>query len=862
MSKREHILYIFFILGMLLVLMLAACSSSGSAEPAEPAATATPSPMPTATESVSGLAPATIPGEVVYIPYPVAITVDGKLDDWANIPVNEVVNDQAPDPAEDGSFTFSVAADMENFYITMHMVDKNIIGGQHGSDFWNEDSMEFYINASDDLEASSYVEKIFQININAADIGNTDPDALTVTGVFCTGYKVRGYVFKTEDGWGMEASVPLDELLTPTHGEEIGFQAQVNGASLKDRDSKLIWSNADTDDESWEKPYLFGRGIFFEVGRTDVPESSGRSVKATVMPSPTPVVVPPLLSVNQTGYFTNGEKTASLAGQSSQSIPWQLLDADGNVVMEGETVSKGQDADSGDLVQLIDFSAFTTPGTGYRIHAGDLESVPFDISDDIYTSLKTDAMAYFYYNRSGIPIEAQYAGDAWARSAGHLTDNDVTCYQGTDADGVAWPGCDYTLDVSGGWYDAGDFGKYVVNGGISVWTLMDLYEFDPQAFPDGSLQIPENDNGIPDILDEARWEMEFLLSMQVPQGEELAGMVHHKVHDLSWAPMPMVPPGEVDNDLDNQYVGAGRYVYAPSTAATLNLAATGAQCARIWQDIDEAFAAKCLTAAETAWQAAQNHPAIYAGNNPGNGGGNYPDTDVTDEFLWAATELYLTTGDQAYLDYMDGSKIFASAVQFDWGMTAPLSTMSLLVHANELPEAQADQVRGNVVDFADSMITLQKTEGYGVLLDGDYPWGSSGLILNNMMLVGLAYDVTGEDQYLDSVRLSMDYLLGRNALNHSYITGYGEYATLHPHHRFWANDMGNGYPPPPAGAISGGPNNEPIEAETLAQGIMDEPPAKRYVDQIVSASTNEVAINWNAPLVWVATFLDAEKHQP
>lgn len=861
MRKKVFMLWIMLLAGVLLILTAAGCAPTNQDEMENESVSMTETPQPTPTVLITDLAPSAIPGEVVYIPFPVQINVDGKLEDWQNIPVTEVIDEDAVDPAENGSFTFSVAADMENFYITMQMPDKNIVAGQHGTNFWNEDSFEFYINASGDLAASSYQDKIFQININAADIGNTDPDILTITGVFCTGYDVNGYVFKTDDGWGIEASIPLKGLVEPVHGEEIGFQAQINGATLKDRDVKISWSNADTEDESWEKPYLFGRGIFFEVGRTDIPEPSAQTVIATAMPTPTPVVVPPLLSVNQTGYFVNGEKTASLASDATQPLAWSLVDQSGVVLLEGQSVVKGSDAASGDHLHIIDFSVFNTPGNNYRIVTDDLESVPFDISNDIYSQLKNDALAYFYLNRSGIAIDSAYAGEQWARPAGHLTDNVISCYKGVDADGVSWPGCDYTLDVSGGWYDAGDFGKYVVNGGISVWTLMDLYERFPQAFPDGSLSIPENSNDIPDILDEARWEMDFLLKMQVPEGQELAGMVHHKMHDLNWSPIPMIPPTEVENDVENNYVGTGRHLFAPSTAATLNLAATGAQCARIWKNIDAEYADSCLSAAETAWQAALANPAIYAGNNPGNGGGNYSDVDVTDEFYWAAAELFITTGDAEYQEYLLNSPVFAEDSQFDWGRTAPLGNLSLIVTDAALPETQNALLRSKLLAFADDMLAVQAADGYGVLIEGTYPWGSNGQILNTMMLMSVAHDLTGEQKYLDSVRLSMDYLMGRNALNRSYVSGYGEYPMLHPHHRFWANDPGNGYPPPPAGAVSGGPNNDPTEAETLAEGVMDEAPAKRYTDILVSASTNEVAINWNAPLAWVATYLDAQREK-
>ena len=848
---KKNSMFLIFMFFVLVLLMMGCNQQPGS----EVSPTVEPEPIATITpELITGeLAPPEIPGELVYIPFPVNITLDGNLDDWRNVPVNEVINENAQDPDENGSFTFSVAADDNNFYITMQMPDKNIIAGQHGSDFWNEDSFEFYINSSGDLDAKTYANNIFQININGADLGNTDPESLTITGVYSTGVKVSGYVFKTENGWGIEASVPLSQITEPSHGKEIGFQAQINGASEKDRDAKIIWSNADTDDESWEKPYLFGSAMFVEAGNFDVPEPIKRAVVAAPQPTSTPVIIPELISVNQQGYFVTGEKIAFMDNNATIPVEWSLVDAKGEIIQEGMTEVKGEDAKTGTNLHRIDFSSFSTAGEDYKLVSGDLESVAFDISNDLYSQLRYDALAYFYQNRSGIEIESEYVGEEWARGAGHISDNDVTCYKGKDLDGNEWPGCDYSLDVSGGWYDAGDFGKYVVNGGISVWTLMDLYERFPNAYPDGSLQIPERSNNVPDILDETRWEMEFLLSMQVPQGEDLAGMVHHKMHDLDWAPIPMVPPLQVDNDKEHKYVGAGRYVYAPSTAATLNLAATGAQCARIWKDIDSEFADRCLTAAEIAWQAALDHPTIYAGNNPGDGGGNYDDNDVRDEFYWAAVELFITTGDEAYINYAGDNAALIEEEQFDWSATAPLGAISLVVNHMAIPDINSNDV---LLSNVDRLLNAQKEDGFEVLIDGPYPWGSNGLILNNLIQVGIAYDLTGEEKYLFALESGMDYLLGRNAMNRSFITGYGDFPAEHPHHRFWANDLTNGYPPPPSGAVVGGPNFNPTDEAAIEEGVLDEPPAKRYIDVIGSASTNEVAINWNSPLVWVTTYLD------
>lgn len=843
------------ILSLILISLFVLSSCSSAATVDVPAATATESATPTAEPAPT--IPPEITGEVVYVPFPVQITVDGDRGDWSDIPAILVDRGPTPssDPNEDGSFTFKVAADADTFFITMEARDKNIIAGQHGSEFWNEDSLEFYLNTTADLDARKYAPGMFQLNINATDIGNTDPQALTITGVQHADVSVTGYVFKTDPGWGYEASIPLTGLITPAHGLEVGFQAQMNGASTADRDSKLIWSNADTADQSWQIPALFGRAIFYELGRTDVPQPSVRAELPTATPTAGPVVIPALISVNQVGYFPDGEKIASLVLDSTDPVDWSLRHTGGSELLSGKTIVKGKDANSGDFLHVIDFSAYTTSGVGYTLVAASLKSPPFNISSDIYSNLKHDALSYFYLNRSGIEISAEYAGENWARLAGHLSDNAVTCFKGKDSSGVDWSGCDYTQDVSGGWYDAGDFGKYVVNGGIAAWTLMDLYEQFPTAFPDNTQKLPEAGNGVPDVLDEARWEMEFLLSMQVPEGQALAGMVHHKIHDETWAAMPMVPPTEVDNDNSNSQAGVERYLFPPSTAATLNLAATGAQCARIWKDIDAGFSQQCLAAAETAWKAAQDNPTVYARRFSA-GGGDYGDESVSDEFYWAASELFITTAKAEYGTYVINSREFGRLVAFDWGYTAPLGTISLLMTPNTLAGDKLNQLRNNLKAYADTMITVQDKDGYAALIAGDYPWGSNGTMLNNMMLMGDAYRLTGDAKYLNSVRMGMDYILGRNSLNRSFVSGYGTYPMQHPHHRFWANDPANGYPKPPPGAVSGGPNFNPTDDAAKAADLMSRPPAKRYLDELLSYSTNEVAINWNAPLVWVAAFLD------
>ena len=248
--------------------------------------------------------------------------------------------------------------------------------------------------------------------------------------------------------------------------------------------------------------------------------------------------------VNQVGYLANGPKRATYVTDATGPLAWRLLDSAGTAVATGNTSPYGADAMSGENVQRIDFGTFHSKGQGYRLAVGDDVSEPFDIGANIYKTLRGDALAYFYNNRSGTPIEAKYVGDAYARPAGHLGiapnkgDTSVPCFPGT---------CDYSLDVRGGWYDAGDHGKYVVNGALAAWQLLDLYERSAthrdRGVADRTLRIPEAGNGDPDVLDEAKWEIDFLLRMQVPAGQPLAGMVHHKIHDEKWTGLPLAPAG-------------------------------------------------------------------------------------------------------------------------------------------------------------------------------------------------------------------------------------------------------------------------------------------------------------------------------
>ncbi|NRA30992.1 MAG: glycoside hydrolase family 9 protein, partial [Parvularculaceae bacterium] len=389
--------------------------------------------------------------------------------------------------------------------------------------------------------------------------------------------------------------------------------------------------------------------------------------------------------LSQVGWGQGSIQEATLHTKAASPVAWELLDDQGTVVASGMTIPFGDDALAGTSAHKITVPDNLANASGLKLKACGATSRAFTLKPRPYDQLSKDALHYFYLNRAGVDILSEHVPSAeYARDAGHVEET-VSCWSGRDKWGTKWPACSHSLDVSGGWYDAGDFGKYVVNGGISVWTLQNLAERLKPANADGFLNVPEAGNGIGDILDEARVGMEFLLAMQVPEGAKVAvakgqqrngrrlriktvdagGMAHHKVHEKKWLGLPLLPKDAKED----------RFLLPPSTSATLNLAAAAAQCARLWKDIDAAFAQRCLQAAERAFEAARRHPDVIAYDNF-DGGGAYGDQDVSDEFLWAAIELVATTGDTSYLQGLPA----AASEQRDvfWANAEMLASMTIL----------------------------------------------------------------------------------------------------------------------------------------------------------------------------------------
>ena len=545
--------------------------------------------------------------------------------------------------------------------------------------------------------------------------------------------------------------------------------------------------------------------------------------------------------VNQTGYLPEGEKVAffrnkalgttfDVVDEGGKTVySGQLLGTTFDVVDEGgKTVYSGQlsapmdDPASGDTVSFGDFSALTAPGT-YRLRANGQESVPFAVGENVYDDSFRDVVRFFYYQRCGISLNKNQAG-VFAHDA---------CHTGL----AAIYGTTETKDVSGGWHDAGDYGRYVVPGAKAAADLLLAYEVSPTLFGD-DFDIPESGNGIPDVLDEVRYELSWMLKMQ----DEKTGGVYHKVTCESF-------PGTVLPEMET----APLILSPVSTTATGDFAAVMALASRIYKDTDGAFADACLAAAEKAWQYLDGHPNENGGfhNPPGIVTGEYGDPIDTDERYWAACELYHATGREEY-GAAAGSMISAGKLTgFGWMDVGAYGHMAYLSTAKRAASSTLDLVKAAVLKEAEELMALSQKDGYRNTLGMDYPWGSNMSVANHAMhlLLAAQLDPEKEEAYLSAAWQHLHYLMGANPTGYSYITGHGALSPTGTHHR--PSQYTKQTVP---GMLAGGPNaglNDPY-AKAVLSGL---PPAKCYTDNEQSYSTNEVAIYWNSPLAYTMALL-------
>jgi len=535
------------------------------------------------------------------------------------------------------------------------------------------------------------------------------------------------------------------------------------------------------------------------------------------------------IKVDQVGYPLDGPKIALTSAQAGKFSLRQS--SDGRVVYEGALSAPSADPDSGDKIQAADFSSFRQPGSYYIDIPGVGRSWNFTLAKDPFERTYYQAMRGFYGQRCGIAVDMGPDFPGFTHPACHL--------HGEFHDSSGKKG---ERDNIGGWHDAGDYGRYVVNSGISTGSLLWAWEFYEPRLKDISLRIPESGNGTPDILNEARWNLEWMLKMQDDDG----GVWHKQTSEHFSA---FVAPQ--DDKLQSEVIGTGASPYK-STCATADLAAVAAIAARVYKPFDAPFAARNLDAARRAWAWAEKNPDVTFKNPPGVTTGEYGDSDCSDERLWAAAELARTTGEAAYHAYFMGNykqslSTLDTPPSESWSQLGAMALWTYALARTKADDAQAvAAIRERTLIAAHALVTRTQSNPYrNSMKTSDYIWGSNSVAAGYGMYLLIADRFAPEAAFKNAAADNLYYLLGRNAFSLSWITQVGENPFKHPHHR---PSGAQGAPWP--GLLSGGPNAG-RQDQVLAALPKDLPPAKVYADELASYASNEIAINWQAALVFL-----------
>ena len=538
---------------------------------------------------------------------------------------------------------------------------------------------------------------------------------------------------------------------------------------------------------------------------------------------------------NQIGYYPDARKVALIR---SDAVKFEVVDANtGQSVFKGVTAVPEYWPLSGDTVRAADFSELTKPGTYRLCLAGSgVCSGSFSISDSVYTDITKASVKALYFNRSGYEITPEF-GSKWARPAGHP--DTVVLVHASAASKTRPAGT--VISSPGGWYDAGDYNKYIVNSSITNYTLLLLYQLCPEYCRTLKISIPESTNNIPDVVDELLYNLRWMLTMQDPAD----GGVYHKLTDKTFDSFEMP-------DKDR----APRYAVQKSTQATLDFAAVMAMASRVFaNDPDEELrnlSVVCREAAGKAMVWARKNPHILYKQPPDISTGEYSDTLISDDLFWASAEMALAEdrpGD------MPPSQITGvMPVTPWWRENQMLGIISLALSDNPGFGDQSKAAADVLKSFADGLVATSETSPYRVSIDY-FLWGSNGDVANQALVKLIALKLTGDKKYLASAQGDVDYLLGRNATGYCFVTGFGHLSPMHIHHRPSGADS---VQEPVPGFLVGGPNTA-VMNDCGPLVSRSKFPAASYNDSECSYSTNEICINWNAPLTFVLGSMDSMK---
>lgn len=552
------------------------------------------------------------------------------------------------------------------------------------------------------------------------------------------------------------------------------------------------------------------------------------------------------IRLNQIGFYPAGKKMAVITNEKASRFQVYVADRS-KMVFEGKTGKALSIDHSPRKTRVADFSKLQQEGSYVMVVPGVGISHPFEIRKNIFEDVAKASLKFFYYQRFSTPLAETYAGK-WARRSSP-SHSRITIHPSAVSAGRT----EGTIISSmRGWIDAGDYNKYVVNSGITTATLLSACEDMPDYFRSMKLNIPESGNQLPDILDEIVWNLRWMLTMQDPAD----GGVYHKCTNAKFG-------GMINPDQET----TPRYMVQKSTGAALNLAAVAAQAARVFRDYEKllpGFADSCLTVSKAAWNWAKQNPAVVYDQkkmneqfDPDVVTGEYGDRVLTDEWAWAAAEMFVTTKDESYLN--DQNFFPSDGILIPtWNQVLLLSYYRLLRAENYIPasyKSMVNDMREKILAKADEMVKGAERHPYQIVMGlskQDFVWGSNAVASNQAIFLLQANYLKANRKYTDLALANLDYILGRNATGFSFVTGHGDKTPMHPHHR---PSEADGIKEPIPGMLVGGPNPGMQDKCKYASSVPDE----AYTDDVCSYASNEVAINWNAPLVYLCAAMESAR---
>ncbi len=551
------------------------------------------------------------------------------------------------------------------------------------------------------------------------------------------------------------------------------------------------------------------------------------------------------IELNQSGFYPYGPKEAVVIGNTLSDDFFITSTNLRDTVFRGILTEQKQSQYSSTKTRMAIFSKLNLKGSFEVSVPGVGNSFVFEINDEANRNTAIVALKGYFYQRASMPLDEKYAGK-WHRSAGH-PDNVV--YIHSSAATTARPE-GTVISTPGGWYDAGDYNKYIVNSGITMGTLLSAYEDFPGYFKTLNTNIPESGNGVPDILNEAIYNLRWMLTMQDPNDGGVYNKCTNAVFD------GMVMPGVTQ---------APRYVVEKGTAATLDFAAVTAQATRVLSKFKKqlpGLSDSCLAASKKAWAWSLLHSDLvynqYVMNKtfkPAITTGGYGDFKFNDEWFWAASELFVTTRNKNFYDTLKQHLTDKVSLP-SWSDVGMLGYYSLLRFRNDLPsftKSDLTMMKDKIIGIADDYISKVSANAFGTVMGQtvrDFNWGGNSTAANQGILLINAWLLSTNKKYVDYALTNLDYLSGRNATGYCFITGIGSKSPMHSHHR---QSVADGVTDPVPGLLVGGPN--PGMQDHCHYDFTE--PETAYSDSSCAYASNEIAINWNAPLVYLANAIEA-----